>query len=427
MPLLAVGCMAFAAEPLFDEVPQIAVTPLGKQIVDGKRDADEDRFSAGMYGFCMLQMKQFPAEARFNVSTDGKHLFLSAQCETGPDGILQRSRKGRGGERAFLDDSFEFVIIPNPEAAAPSIYHLILNNRGSYMAAGKSGAGNIAWDPKFTYTGNVRGNLWTFELTLPLSQFGISEWKDGQSIGLRFCRNWRRLKKEFGGDWGRQTSWEQKYAQFFSSDFLPKLTLRREAPVVRFLSLRKGKEPDIRVSLFNPGKTPLALRLFYRHQPINSQSVTREDSLTLAPGEKRELSLPTAQITEGETISTAFKVTSLDGEKIYYHRAFTWQLEQPEDRISLCLLSGKRQPVCGCGPECDERALKVEEDHTGTQGQIRRTACFRDNAASAEENRADALETSAAEGNHDEKQSFRRVYADRYRTRHTRCCDRQKI
>lgn len=330
MPLLAVGCMAFAAEPLFDEVPQIAVTPLGKQIVDGKRDADEDRFSAGMYGFCMLQMKQFPAEARFNVSTDGKHLFLSAQCETGPDGILQRSRKGRGGERAFLDDSFEFVIIPNPEAAAPSIYHLILNNRGSYMAAGKSGAGNIAWDPKFTCTGNVRGNLWTFELTLPLSQFGISEWKDGQSIGLRFCRNWRRLKKEFGGDWGRQTSWEQKYAQFFSSDFLPKLTLRREAPVVRFLSLRKGKEPDIRISLFNPGKTPLALRLFYRHQPINSQSVTREDSLTLAPGEKRELSLPTAQITEGETISTGFKVTSLDGEKIYYHRAFTWQLEQPD-------------------------------------------------------------------------------------------------
>ena len=108
------------------------------------------------------------------------------------------------------------------------------------------------------------------------------------------------------------------------------MTLYREAPVVRFLSLRKDKAPDIRVSLFNPGAKPLDLKLFYRHQPISSQSVTREDALTLAPGETKVLSLPTAQITEGETVSCGFKVTDADGKKVYYHRAFTWQLERSE-------------------------------------------------------------------------------------------------
>lgn len=331
--LLLSGLVSAGMEPIFKKDPQIAVTPHAKQAEDGVRTEEEDRFSVGMFGFCPLlanRRELLPPDARFNVATDRKSLFISAQCETGPDGILERARKGRGGERAFLDDSFELVVVPDPKEVHPAVYHIFLNNRGSYMATAKKGSDTLGWEPLFNMKGMVKERLWTWEVSLPLAQFGLNEWKDGQTIGLRICRNWRRMKKEFGGDWGCQSAWGQNWISFFSADSIPLVTLYEEAPVIRLLSLRKGNSPDIRVSLFNPTSREMPLNMTYRHQPKNCQSVSRDDPITLKPGETKIMVLPTAQLTEGEIISTSIQFTSSDNQKVFYRRSFSWQLEKPD-------------------------------------------------------------------------------------------------
>ena len=183
-------------------------------VIDGIVQEDELKYTTGMYGFCMLRpslemMTLLPADARFNIGTDGKLLYLSVQCEVGPDGILERARAGRGGQRAFMDDSMEFVFVPNPREKIPDIYHIITNNKGSYMTAARKNNANAAWEPAFKFKGRVKDGVWSYEAAFPLSAFGIEELKEGQEIGVRICRNWRRMSKEYGGDWGIQTAWSQ--------------------------------------------------------------------------------------------------------------------------------------------------------------------------------------------------------------------------
>lgn len=331
---LLMGVVSMADEKMFTDAPRATITKMEPANVDGVLQDSETKFSTGMYGFCRLEfvqgmMKLLPADARFNVGTDGKNLYVSARCEVGPDGILARARAGRGGNRAFMDDSFEFVFVPDPEAKFPSIYHIITNNKGSYLTEARKGADNIDWEPKFFFRGVVKDGFWNYEAVFPLSEFGLSGLKDGQEIGLRVCRNWRRMSKAFGGEWGIQSEWSQNRGAFFSTASIPIVVYREQAPVVRFLSLKKEGKPDLKVSLFNPTNRDMTLNSVYLHKPSNSQSISSEDKITLKAGETKTIQLPTAQITENETVSTGYAVTSEDGQKVYYRRAFRWSLETP--------------------------------------------------------------------------------------------------
>ena len=336
--MLLTGVCCMAKDELLTAPPRAAITQMKTPVIDGIVQEDELKYTTGMYGFCMLRpslemMTLLPADARFNIGTDGKLLYLSVQCEVGPDGILERARAGRGGQRAFMDDSMEFVFVPNPREKIPDIYHIITNNKGSYMTAARKNNANAAWEPAFKFKGRVKDGVWSYEAAFPLSAFGIEELKEGQEIGVRICRNWRRMSKEYGGDWGIQTAWSQIRGAFFESDSIPIVVYRKSVPVVRFLSLKKeirGNEPDLRVSLFNPTAETMKLKTAYLHRPSTSQSIANEEQIALKPGETKIMQLPTAQITDGEVITTGFQVASGDGEKIYYRRAFKWSLERPE-------------------------------------------------------------------------------------------------
>ncbi len=361
---LLAGIVSMADEKLFTEPPRAAITKMDPAKVDGIFQDAELKFSTGMYGFCRLGavqgvMKLFPAEARFHVGTDGRNIYIGVCCEVGPDGILARAAAGRDGTRAFLDDSFEFVFVPDPNAKIPSIYHIVTNNKGSYHTTARNGADNIAWEPKFFFRGVVQDGFWNYEAVFPLSEFGISELKDGQEIGLRVCRNWRRLSREFG-DWGVQSEWNQNRGAFFSTDSIPIVVYYEKAPVVRFLGLKSGGKPDPRASLFNPTEEPMTLRIAYVHQPSNSQSVSREETVVLKAGETKTVSMPTAQVTENETISTSFIVSSADGKKTYYRRAFRWGLETP---VIFASKSGDEQKIAlkyAYYPETDKMFIRMD-------------------------------------------------------------------
>ncbi len=333
MLLTCLCCMT--QEKMLTEPPRATGGLMQTPVIDGEIHPDELKYTAGMYGFCGRQrklekiMKLIPADARFNIGTDGQMLYIAVSCPTGPNGILQRARPGRGG-MVFLDDSFEFVFVPNPDAKIPDIYHIALNNRGAYMTAARIANANSAWTPEFQYKGKIKDGRWTCEAAVPLHSIGIPKLKDGQEIGIRVCRNWRRMSRDFGGGKGLQSSWSQIRCAFFDSVSIPVFRFSTQAPVIQFLNLKKGKTPDLRVSLFNPTDHAMTLRTSYEHRPSSSQSISNQETLTLAAGEKRILQLPVSQITSGETVTTGFAVASADGKTVHYRRAFRWDLESPE-------------------------------------------------------------------------------------------------
>ena len=332
---LAVCAVTVFAEEQFMYAPPRATVIKMEQapVIDGIISEAERKSSAGMFGFVRVSAGNrllFPADARFNVGTDGRVLYISAECETGPDGILSRARKGRAGRAACRDDSFEFVFIPNPREPAPSIYHIIVNNKGGYMSTARKGAEAMAWEPSFTSSGQVKDGIWTYEAAFPLSNFGLNELQDGQEIGLRICRNWKRTVKSFGGDSGTQSSWSQIPASFFSADGIGLVGFRDSAPVVRFLSLTKEGKPDMKVSLRNPSDREMTLSIRYQNKPSNSQSVDWKGEVRLKPGETRIEKLTMPQVTEQETVETNFEVAGADGKDVFYRRAFRWSPEKPK-------------------------------------------------------------------------------------------------
>ena len=97
--MLLTGVCCMAKDELLTAPPRAAITQMKTPVIDGIVQEDELKYTTGMYGFCMLRpslemMTLLPADARFNIGTDGKLLYLSVQCEVGPDGILKRARAG---------------------------------------------------------------------------------------------------------------------------------------------------------------------------------------------------------------------------------------------------------------------------------------------------------------------------------------------
>lgn len=322
-----------AKEKLFSTPPRITLGKSPAVKIDGNISDAETKYAAGMMGFCSLRsskvLELVPADAKFNISTDGRNLYISAISQIGENGILQRASRGYNS-RATGDDTYEFIIIPDPKSDKTTIYQLIANNKGAYYTIAKKNGNPIVWKPVVDIKGSVKNKKWYFEIAMPLAAIGIDEFKDGQEIGIRICRNWKRLKPQFGGNWGLQSSWSQNKAQFFSNFTIPTIVYRKSAPVVRFLSLQKGNSPDVKVSIFNPAATPVTLNFRYMITPSSSQSVDSSDKVILKANETKiiPLSLPQADI--NEKLKTYFEVTSADGKDVYYRRGFSWSLNKQD-------------------------------------------------------------------------------------------------
>lgn len=318
------------AQDIFFQPPRITVPVMKKApIIDGSIDPDEYRDAVGMYGFCQLKanlnlMSLFPAQAHFMVGCDGEKLYIAANCETGPNGILARAQPGRGGLSAFMDDSFEFVFAVDPEAQKSRIYHLIINNLGAFYSVARDGNASFAWTPKVEAKGTVKDQIWSFEFAMSLSELGISGLQPGEVLGLRVCRNWRNLATQYGR--GIQSSWGQNRTEFFGKTAIPLLSIEPDAPAVKVDRLYLEQTPDVQMTIFNPAAREQTVKITYHLKPTNSQSIAHDETITLKPNENKILKLPMAQLNEGEKATTFLQISSADGQKIYYRRGFAWSL-----------------------------------------------------------------------------------------------------
>ena len=101
-------------------------------------DWNDTAHMAGMDGIhCLKQKTLISQNIKFYFGTNGKSIFLVSEAETGPGGVRQR---GRTPAMVINDDTYELVLVPNPDDPRSPIYHMIINNRGSlYSLARKEG------------------------------------------------------------------------------------------------------------------------------------------------------------------------------------------------------------------------------------------------------------------------------------------------
>ncbi len=314
----------------FYATPEITVGRMPDLPADGMYSAQKLKFMTGMCGFSAQNGVFVTPRAEFYVGTDGRNLRFFSRCETGPEGLLTRAKKGNAGTFAFLDDCFEFAIFPEPASADGDGYHLIVNSAGGYLAEMKHKNIPKAWDPEFRFGSRFdpEKHLWDFEVSIPLAQLGINAWKPGRAIGFRVVRNWRRLTNS---KFGMQTSWGNGPCEYFSRNNIPLVRLNPDAPVVQLLRFcnEERTRAGIDISLQNPTSGRMGLKTHYMFKPDNSKSVDETTAIELAPWEIRTVRFQVPQMAMNELARTYLKISSEDGKKVYYLRSWNWKLGNP--------------------------------------------------------------------------------------------------
>jgi hypothetical protein len=298
--------------------------------IDGVFSETEWKGAAQMKGFSKLSKKLFPADAEFLVGADKKNLYIATVCETGPNGISQKVQPSPDNAMAYLDDYVELVIVPDNGQSKGTVHHMIINNKGAiFSRARKSDQSIIKWRPEgLKSKGIVKGNKWFFEIAISLSDLGIKPGTKISSMGLRVCRGWRGL----AGDKVAQTNWTPAKVGFFGTQKIPKVEFANNSPVVKVLQLQDSPTStfaNIKVSIYNPGKSPIKTKSLIKIHPSFSQEYIQQKDNTIAPGRTEIVALKSTNLLN-EQLDTDIKITSLDGKKTFYSRVFVWELKRPQ-------------------------------------------------------------------------------------------------
>jgi hypothetical protein len=136
-------------------------------------------------------------------------------------------------------------------------------------------------------------------------------------------------------DWVRpwdQSRWESLVTAFDDVPSMPVVRWDAQAPVTQMLSLHQDhREPAVAVSLFNPAAQPLPVKVWLIDAWHMNPPMEHEETLTLAPGETKAVTLKAVdQGPEGDH-HTQIRVTAPDGQRLFFTRDVRWNLHRPAD------------------------------------------------------------------------------------------------
>ncbi len=350
--------------------PEVSL-PLMKQspVIDGKINAPEWAGAVQMQRFCYRGENAFPAPAAFWLGSDGKMLYIAARCAVGPGGILERVRPSSVNAMAWLDDGYELVFVPNLDAAKLAVFHMIVNNRGAVYSRSKIANAPQPWRPEFKCKGSVKSGFWDFEFAVPIDQIGIKNGKIPAKMGIRICRNWKRLVNG-----NAQTSWTNKRCAFFGKDAIPVVCFDRNAPVVQVTQLKdpgSSSRYNIKVNVANPGDKTIKVKVSLRVKPKNSADNAVNKTIELQPGHNKTIFADGAAL-NSESITTCLDVSSPDSGKIFYRREFIWTLNPAEELFSTAKGDAERIGAkFAYYPSFDKMRLRVDVSALKNKAQIK--------------------------------------------------------
>lgn len=330
--VLVMDCAVLAenGSPEFN-TPQVRL-PLMKSAptIDGTVNVEEWAGADRMEGFGRGAMLS-PLEASFWVGSDGKDLFIAVVSETPPGGrILSRFSPlpGDVDAQTWLDDSIEMVIDPLPTTPSGQrkLYHANINAQGAISDMIYVVGGNAEpWRGNWRSASKVIGDRWHFELALPLKDLGLTEADlQGKPMGIRLCRNWKQTPL------AGQTEWSPMGGAYLNPATIPAVTWDSASPVVQVLQLKDpGKSgAHIKMTVANPGVTPLEVQVAIDYKPKSSASQNLVRNLKVGPGETLPVELTGSAM--NEDVFTSLLVASPSGKTVYYRRNFSWRADRPE-------------------------------------------------------------------------------------------------
>ena len=316
--------------PLMAHAPQI----------DGRVEQTEWAAAGRMQGLGRGP-KLAPLEAAFWLGCDGKELFLAVVSETPPGGqLLARfvPLPQDGDARTWLDDSIEMVLDPlRHDPARRRLYHANINAKGAINdTAYKLGGGGEAWRGNWRMANQIVGDRWHFEAALPLADMGVTEADLTRPWGVRLGRNWQQTKL------ARQTEWSPLGGPYLTPETMPVVTWDAAAPVVQTVQLADPDtgRPHLKVTVFNPGPQPVAIKALLRLAPQSSLPQETNRSLTLAAGKTEAIELATSAL--NEDLVTLIRVTSADERTTFYLRDFVWRAERPDAKWEADVAASRR-------------------------------------------------------------------------------------
>lgn len=262
-------------------------------------------------------------------------LYLAMKMELPPTGDLL-NRGVPDGDRdvtgALHDDSVELVIHPHLGLTSGDqrYFHLIVNARGavfdrSFDPANAQNPMTTAWRLKgWQFKSRLAEGWWEVEMAIPFAAIGATEADLQHPWGLRVCRNWQR-------PWD-QSRWEGVTAAYEDVPTMPQISFDQAAPVVQVLKLRGETAPDIQVGVANPTAAEVRAKVFISDTWSRNPPAELTKDLAVAPGARGIVTAtPPHGGPEGDH-HTIIRVTSPDGQKVYYLRDFVWRFERSAER-----------------------------------------------------------------------------------------------
>lgn len=320
------------------EVPEIRIPILSEMpTFTGEVKGEEWREAARIEGMCGRSAESPESlvlqEAALWVGTDGTSLLIAMVSVTPPGGKLQARvlpAANEGNARVSLDDSIEITIAPDPEAKPENrkVFQIAFNARGATSAhVYDSSEEAKPWKNAIESKSKIIGDRWHFQARIPLFALGITPEKFGKGIGLRVGRRWKQQRNTL-----EETGWNGASASPFITAGMPRVILDPLAPVVQVTQVidKERENLGMKVSLFNPHEKPITTRLRIDGRPTNSAPAKMDQTVLLAPKERREgdFSIPGVDA-RNESVQVALNVGFADGKTAYRR-----QFEVRSDRLN---------------------------------------------------------------------------------------------
>lgn len=153
------------------------------------------------------------------ITRDGERLYVGFRCRQSA-GRPKADATARDSE-VWLDDAFEVFVQPDREDSR--YVQLVGNSAGVFS---DSEGTDLTWNGAWEYRANVGEGHWDGELSIAFVELGMEAPREGDAIGLNFCRDRVVPRPE-------QSCWAPATVTFHDPSIFGKLTFSEGRPVTR--------------------------------------------------------------------------------------------------------------------------------------------------------------------------------------------------
>ncbi len=348
-----------AGEPPIYRVPEMAASPA----IDGRIEADEWRDAEQITGLIQDSGALGARSAQVWIGLKGSHVFVAISSELPPAGnLLAKAGEGKQQNTAalFADDVTEFWFSPKIREArseAPS-YRVASNARNSLYTSKHDPEANqefSVWSCDALIANTQQGGKWMTELRIPLADLGAAPGKlDG--LAFRVVRNWKQPAEV--------AATERRHGTPFSNTAtMSQLILDAEAPVVQQRALGDWLNRKMRWEfvLRNPHKSTQRLQVNLSVASTSSMPPKVLDQIVeLKPGQELPILLE-ADLFPDVVCDVEMKISSAEGDKAYFHRAFHFETKPRPPLWQLLSVPSQQEISCfiAYSPSSSKLGLKI--------------------------------------------------------------------